>query len=474
MDIPELRGVKRKTEETHVAKRQKDDITLIAADGKEFIVPKNVAEQSQTIKYLLEDLSTQEVSLANVSSAHLKALIEIMTMLHEKKEESKKAILLALEQLSLVQQAPVTETEQYLVHFEPWYDWSQLLLGANYLDLGPIVLDFLAKKVVDNALKASDLEPVKGHTIRDMDKYIARHYYLRFGQNMPGVDPNSYGFSVAELRNFIDDAKRYTMSTNHISFDLSELRINDLDGLSEYLQSTFLTYPVRMPTTIRVDLSHNFIEHLDAHYAPAFKHVTSLNLSANKITSIDPGIFNDNTTLQAIFLSNNMLTYIPAGVFTVPTLRLISIGNNKISDIADNAFAGLQYLTDMYLDNNNLTHIKKNMFAQCNSESLNLSNNNIGHIDDNSFISLNRLLFLFLYNNKLTSISRAMLNGLIRLRILDLDNNLIRNIPDDLATISRMKLSIKLKNNPLSAQEIERSKQSYENTNVLINFSIEK
>jgi hypothetical protein len=84
----------------------------------------------------------------------------------------------------------------------------------------------------------------------------------------------------------------------------------------------------------------------------AYLNIEQLLLVRNKISSIEPGVFDQNKKLTWIDLMNNELANVPSGVFnTMPALKqtyadetkmpFVILTRNKIATIADGAFAGV-------------------------------------------------------------------------------------------------------------------------------------
>ncbi|XP_022079560.1 leucine-rich repeat-containing protein 20-like [Acanthaster planci] len=87
-------------------------------------------------------------------------------------------------------------------------------------------------------------------------------------------------------------------------------------------------------TTIEsCDLSHNLLKKLPAKFAATFVHLKVLDLSSNKLESLQDGLSRLHD-LQTLNLANNVLTVFPAAIISsLPKLEVLNLQNNSISDV---------------------------------------------------------------------------------------------------------------------------------------------
>ncbi|XP_008053387.1 leucine-rich repeats and immunoglobulin-like domains protein 3 [Carlito syrichta] len=220
-----------------------------------------------------------------------------------------------------------------------------------------------------------------------------------------------------------------------------------------------------------LDLSSNNI--LELKTAFPVLHLKYLYISSNRVTSMDPGFF-DNlaNTLLVLKLNRNRISAIPPKMFKLPQLQHLELNRNKIKNVdgltfqglgalkslkmqrngvtklMDGAFWGLSNMEILQLDHNNLTEITKGWlygllmlqelhlsqnainrispdaweFCQKLSE-LDLTFNHLSRLDDSSFLGLSLLNTLHIGNNKVSYIADCAFRGLSSLKTLDLKNN---------------------------------------------------
>jgi Leucine-rich repeat (LRR) protein len=148
-----------------------------------------------------------------------------------------------------------------------------------------------------------------------------------------------------------------------------------------------------------IDLSDNFIDHLDATSFPT-SQLTSLNLARNRVQILPDNSFVSLAKLLVLNISQNHLRTNFKEVFHyLPDLRKLSLANCEFKNIPHLQLASLNYLD--------------------------LSHNNIETLRESELQNFRALKILLLTNNSLSSISGFKL-GL--LRELDISGNPIKVI----------------------------------------------
>ena len=133
----------------------------------------------------------------------------------------------------------------------------------------------------------------------------------------------------------------------------------------------------------------------------SLKRLERLDLSNNRIRSIDAGAFRGLERLRFLDLNGNGLETLGPGAFKwTPSLRTLHLGNNRL-DGGQLDVAGLGKLQEMDLSGNRLRGRLTSAFLQ----------------------GLDSLVTLDLSANNLTLLKRGMLAGLKRLRVLRLARN---------------------------------------------------
>lgn len=195
--------------------------------------------------------------------------------------------------------------------------------------------------------------------------------------------------------------------------------------------------PAHLPRDIQMlDFSHNLVQNLTEEtlaYHTGFLH---LNLHANEIHFIQPGLFKDMTDLKVLDLSRNHLNVCALSKINIGTLRAVESldlsSNGLYTGMTDYFLADSPYLENLSLDSNSITKISQNTFSGSLSlTKISLHNNVILEIEDGAFDSLHRLTELDLSKNSITCITDF---NLLNLEVLNLSKNSIELFQSSTAT----------------------------------------
>lgn len=217
-----------------------------------------------------------------------------------------------------------------------------------------------------------------------------------------------------------------------------------------------------LPSVTYIDLSVNKIQTLQLGVLDDAKAVTNLNLSYNMLTVFPLGLFDQKPNMEVLDLKGNMINNLELGILDPLTkLRHLDLSNNallgkdmspylfdeskniKIIDFSRNnmngspnnllhSFQALEYLN---LDHCELNKVPK--FATVRNlrtiKHLILSSNAITKIDGNkTFVNLDSLEILNLAYNSIETIHENVFKSLSNLKIIHLNNNRLKTIPETL------------------------------------------
>lgn len=166
-------------------------VILISKEGKEFQVPQNIAEQSKTLKAMIEDVSTnRKVPLNLISSQTLEEIVNLLIALHKHANVSNKALLDSIDQ-------EVKVTDPY-----------RLLEAANYLDI-PSLITLVSRQIAKElASQEKDLSQKTYNKIVQKIKEsrllesIFHQYYLLTGIKAHGFKPSIYTLTAQETQDY--------------------------------------------------------------------------------------------------------------------------------------------------------------------------------------------------------------------------------------------------------------------------------
>ncbi len=226
-----------------------------------------------------------------------------------------------------------------------------------------------------------------------------------------------------------------------------------------------------------LDLSHNHIssEWISPETFADLIRVVVLNLSYNRLKLINGSTFQNQYSLQILYLNNNEIDQIAdnsfASLYNLHTLILkgnrlknlhaftfnglyvlseLSIAENEISRVHDSAFKNCSNLQQLFLNGNLLSEVPKAISSLRSLKTLYLSDNGIKNIKNASFPGLQHLNVLNLSGNEITNLTRGTLKELLSLRIMDLSMNRIYNLDHGVFDDAPQLRSISLENNLLT------------------------
>ncbi|XP_065739011.1 transforming growth factor beta activator LRRC32 [Phocoena phocoena] len=190
-----------------------------------------------------------------------------------------------------------------------------------------------------------------------------------------------------------------------------------------------LQVPSVLPRDIEVlDLSGNQLRSILASPLGFYTALLHLDLSANEISFLQPGVFQALPHLEHLNLAHNRLAVGTAlstgGLGPLPHLMSLDLsGNSLYSGLAERLLAEAPALRSLSLAENSLTRLGRHTFWGTPAlERLDLHSNVLMDIEDGAFEALPHLAHLNLSRNSLTCISDFSLQ---QLRVLDLSCNSI-------------------------------------------------
>ncbi|XP_029466034.1 slit homolog 1 protein [Rhinatrema bivittatum] len=139
-----------------------------------------------------------------------------------------------------------------------------------------------------------------------------------------------------------------------------------------------------------------------------------------KLTKIPDRIPQSTAELR---LNNNEMSVLEAtGLFRkLPHLKKINLSNNKITEIEDGVFEGAASVSELHLTANHLESVRSGMFRGLGGlRTLMLRNNRIGCVHNDSFTGLRNVRLLSLYDNQISIISPGAFDTLQSLSTLNL------------------------------------------------------
>ncbi len=262
-----------------------------------------------------------------------------------------------------------------------------LLQAFNYLDF-PVGLALAARALAKDQPVLEQF--MQNNSTKDLRPLVAKYYYLLNKKDLAGVDDKSYGFSIQDYLDYQPDVLAAKRKGNDLS--LSKMRLNSLEGFGRI---------------------------------PNIATLQELYLNNNQLSILPAGIFTGLANLQWLYLYNNQLSALPVGVFNgLANLQQLNLNNNQLSTLPAGVFTGLATLQSLYLQNNQLSTLPTGIFNGLdNLQSLYLQNNQLSTLPAGIFNGLATLQGLYLNNNQLSSLPAGIFNGLAELQRLNFNGN---------------------------------------------------
>uniref|UniRef100_A0A672HIF4 Leucine rich repeat and Ig domain containing 1a n=1 Tax=Salarias fasciatus TaxID=181472 RepID=A0A672HIF4_SALFA len=186
-----------------------------------------------------------------------------------------------------------------------------------------------------------------------------------------------------------------------------------------------MTVPEGIPAETKLlDLSKNRIRTINPDEFANFPNLEHLDLSENTISTIEPGAFNNLYGLRTMGLRSNKLKLIQLGVFTgLSNLTQLDISENKIVILLDYMFQDLYNLRSLEVGDNDLVFISHRAFHGLSSlEHLSLEKCNLSSVPTEALTHLHSLITLRLRHLNINVIRDYSFKRLSRLKVLEIAN----------------------------------------------------
>ncbi|XP_050745283.1 leucine-rich repeat-containing protein 40 isoform X1 [Drosophila biarmipes] len=268
------------------------------------------------------------------------------------------------------------------------------------------------------------------------------------------ADAESKAANLEQLTIKEEDAWWNQVPLNNL--DLSSNTLTHISPKIENLQSlTVLTLHdnalVELPSEIgkleklmRLNVSHNKLSQLprSIYSLPELRH---LNISYNEFNEIDPDI-SDLHMLEFLDGGHNNIQSLPGGIGFLVRLTALLLPYNHIKELPPD-LVNMRSLQKIDLMQNDLTSLPEDMGLLRKLECLYLQHNDILELPE--FEGNETLSELHASNNFIKTIPKAMCSNLPHLKILDLRDNKITELPDELCLLRNLN-RLDVSNNTIS------------------------
>ncbi|XP_026280418.1 connectin [Frankliniella occidentalis] len=186
-----------------------------------------------------------------------------------------------------------------------------------------------------------------------------------------------------------------------------------------------------LTTLQELQLKRNQIITLKPRSFAWLPNLTTVNLGENQVAEVHREVFLGLPSLRRLFLDRNNITTLHDGSFThLSGLDELELNDNQLAVLTRETFSGLKMLRRLLLNNNKLRMLGDCTFCEMpHLTELYLNENGLQYLSVRAFEGLSRLSRLMLGDNALQVLSPGSLNGLARMRYLDLRNNELNTLP---------------------------------------------
>lgn len=182
----------------------------------------------------------------------------------------------------------------------------------------------------------------------------------------------------------------------------------------------------RMDSLQELTMNYNQLKKLSKRDIRKLKHLKSIHIGANGLTSIPENI-GEIEELETLNLGKNFLSDLPASFAKLDKLQHLIFYQNNFKQIPEEVFQ-LNSLTEIDFYHNQIEHIPEALGSMKNLKQIFLSYNKIEKIPDTIY-QLDSLKALYIHHNEIIFISTKIIE-LQNLLYLDLGYNKIFEIPD--------------------------------------------
>lgn len=209
-------------------------------------------------------------------------------------------------------------------------------------------------------------------------------------------------------------------------------------------------------------------------------NVTTLSLSANKISLVESGSFDNVTHVTSLWMANNEIVTIEPGTLApLVQLRNFDVSHNKMVDFPWEDLHHLTALQLLKMNHNEMVSLPKDSFSNLKDlRSLRINNNRFTTIAEGTFDSLISLSHLQLYNNPFTCHCRMdwLRDWILKTTIsVPEQNSIVCDSPEQLRGAVIVKLSeskCMAPNVSITAEPNVENTTLYEGTVLILNCEI--
>lgn len=161
------------------------------------------------------------------------------------------------------------------------------------------------------------------------------------------------------------------------------------------------------PNLLMLNLSNCSLNFILNERFKNFESVDTIDLSNNYLRDFSPSVFSSNRRLRFVNLQNNPLNVTSTTLFESNSLYELNLDSCNITKISLNMFKGLPELKYLTLSNNKISYLEDNSLPN-KLKILNLANNNISNVPTSELLRLSLLTEINLSGNPINCTCQLM------------------------------------------------------------------
>lgn len=148
-----------------------------------------------------------------------------------------------------------------------------------------------------------------------------------------------------------------------------------------------------------LDLTWNKVTSIQENGFKGLSNLKTLKLSRNQLQKFKLHTFENVPILEELLLNNNQIETIEDGTFTLANLRRLDLSHNKLRELSNLIFIDCKKLEYLDLRSNHITSIKRSLYNLNNLQYLNLDNNRVSDVYFRALARLPALEYISIENN---------------------------------------------------------------------------
>jgi len=272
--------------------------------------------------------------------------------------------------------------------------------------------------------------------------------YINVSNNNLTVLPNTFLIHFPKLR--IIDVSNNRIEALHsntfegISPNILLLDNNELEALSPLIFSASLR---------RLSISNNKISSIPSYTLHNLPDLQYINLAHNRLNSLPRDFLQTSSKIEDLIVSDNRLTRIDPRIFDGKQIGNVDFSRNWITLLTSHQFDIIQNIGQLDVSYNEITGLPNHLFntdIELELDSLDLTGNSLYNIAPHFMPRARMLSFLRLGENYLSNIDRRSLQKYGKLIELDLHSNSFVKVSHSMFPFSASMITLNLADNPLT------------------------